>query len=72
MGKRIAYVLAGYGVGCLILVTLWAFTWKFRVWSVLMLGSSFGNLFVCWAQRKGKLKTIEELNRPLTLVPRER
>jgi hypothetical protein len=71
MGKRIAYGLVGYSIGSLILLVFWAFTGKFKILSLLTLGNSFGAFFVYWAERKGKVKSIEEINRPLTLFPRE-
>jgi len=71
MGKRLAFGLVGYGVGSLILLVLWTFTGKFQILPLFVLGNSFSALFVYWAERKGKLKSIEELNRPLTLFPRD-
>jgi len=70
MGKRLAYLLAGYCVGSLIMLVLWGFTRKFQILSLFVLGNSLGALFVYRAERKGKVKSIEELNRPLTLFPR--
>ena len=71
MGKRLAIGLVGYIPGFLILLVLWTFTRKFQILPLFMLGNSFGALVVYWAERKGKLKSIEELNRPLTLFPRD-
>jgi hypothetical protein len=70
MGKRFALGLVGYGVGSSISLVLWAFTGKFQILSLFVLGNSLSALFVYWAERKGKVKSIEELNRPLTLFPR--
>jgi hypothetical protein len=72
MGKRLAYLVAEYCVGSPILLVLWGFTGKFRILSLFVLGNSFGCLFVYWAERKGKVKSVEGLNRPLTLFPRGR
>ncbi|HEY3824530.1 MAG TPA: hypothetical protein VGL82_08220 [Bryobacteraceae bacterium] len=71
MGKRVAYLLAGYGFGSLIGLALWSFTGKYHVWPVFLLGNSLGLLFTLWAEHAGKVKTIDELNRPLTLFPRD-
>jgi hypothetical protein len=71
MGKRIAFGLVGYGVGWLPFVVLWAFTGKFRYASALWLGVACSNFFLYIAERKGKLKSIGELDRPLTLFPRD-
>jgi hypothetical protein len=71
MGKRVAYLLAGYCVGSLILLVLWTFTGKFGILPLFVLGNSFGGLFVYWAERKGNVKSIDDLNRPLTLFPRD-
>lgn len=71
MGKRVAYLFAGYCVGSLILLVLWTFTQRFQILSLFLLGNSLGALFVYWAERKGNVKSIEELNRPLTLFPRD-
>lgn len=54
------------------MLVLWVFTGKFSALSLCLLGNAFGLTFVFWAERKGKVKTIEELNRPLTLFPRDR
>jgi len=71
MGKRLTYGLMGVGVGLLPYLAWWALTGKFKGISALCLAPACGNLFVYWAERKGKLKSIEELNRPLTLFPRD-
>jgi len=52
------------------MLVLWGFTRKFQILSLFVLGNSLGALFVYRAERKGKVKSIEELNRPLTLFPR--
>jgi hypothetical protein len=71
MGKRAAYLLGGYGIGSLIMLALWGITGKFQILFLFVLGNSFGVLLTYRAERKGKVKSIEELNRPLTLFPRD-
>jgi hypothetical protein len=71
MGKRAVYLLAGYGVGSLIALALWLFTGKLKVLPLFVLGNTLGALFTWWAERSGKVKSIEEINRPLTLFPRD-
>lgn len=53
------------------MLALWGITSKFQIVSLFVLGNSFGVLFTYWAERRGKVKSIEELNRPLTLFPRD-
>lgn len=71
MGKRLLYLLLGYAVGLSPFLVWWAFTGKFGWVPALWLGISCSNLFLYIGQRTGKLKPIEELNRPLTLFPRD-
>lgn len=71
MGKRLLYMLAGYAVAWLPFLVWWAFTGKFKFTAALWFGISCSNLFLYIGQRTGRLKPIEELNRPLTLFPRD-
>jgi hypothetical protein len=71
MGKRLLYLLLGYGVAWIPFFVWWAFTGKFKWVAALWLGISFSNLLLYIGERSGKLKPIEELKRPLTLFPRD-
>jgi hypothetical protein len=71
MVRRLLYLVLGYGVGWLPFLVWWAFTGKFQYGAALCLGIACSNLFLYAGERSGKLKSIGELNRPLTLFPRD-
>jgi hypothetical protein len=71
MGKRLAYFLLSFGVGMVPSLATWAFTGKFSSALALGLGTSCSSLFLLFCERTGKVKSIEEIDRPLTLFPRD-
>jgi hypothetical protein len=71
MGRRFAYLLTGYAAGALVGLALWVFTGKFYVWLAFIVGNTLGVLFTVRAERAGKVKTVDELNRPLTIFGRD-
>jgi hypothetical protein len=71
MRKRLAYFLLSFGVGTIPSLATWAFAGKFSAPLALGLGTSCSGLFLLFCERTGKVKSIEELNRPLTLFPRD-
>jgi hypothetical protein len=74
MGKRLMYGLPGNAIGLLIASAMFAIrrplNWQFEILPVIAICLSFGNLAIYIAERKGKVKSIKELHRPLTLFPR--
>jgi hypothetical protein len=68
MGKRYAYGLLGMALGGLVGSIPWALTGKPSPF--VALGVAGASLAIFLAERKGKLKSIEEINRPITLFPR--
>jgi hypothetical protein len=70
MGKRFAYCLLSFGVGTIPSLATWAFAGKFSAALALGLGTSCSSLFLLFCERTGRVKSIEEINRPLTLFPR--
>jgi hypothetical protein len=75
MGKRLAYGLPGIAIGLLIASAIFAIRrphhWQLEILPVVTLCLSCGLLTISIAERKGKVKSIEELHRPLTLFPRD-
>jgi hypothetical protein len=72
VGKRLAYgMIGGWSAAALVMLLLWAFTGKFRIWPFLMLANTLAPSIVAWAERRGKVETYEQLHRPLTLFPRD-
>jgi len=70
MGKRLAYTLLGISIGLVI-------TWGIRTavgkrfdTGGIVIAIACGVLAVSIAERKGKVKSIEELKRPATLFPK--
>jgi hypothetical protein len=75
MGKRTIYYSFGFALGALtevlaMLVIRRPHHWEYVVSGAMSLGSVFGVCVTYIAERKGKVKSIEELHRPLTLFPR--
>jgi hypothetical protein len=73
MGRRIAYALLGVAIGLLINLAIDAVR-RPHDWATpatVGLCLSCAAFVVGIAERKGKVKTIEELHRPLTLFPRD-
>jgi hypothetical protein len=74
MGRRWKYGLPGVAIGLLILSVLFAIRrphhWQYEILPAVTICLSCGNLATYIAERKGKVKSIEELHRPLTLFPR--
>ncbi len=52
-------------------LVVWAVAGKFNSFGTILPGSACANLFVYFGERRGKLKSFDEINRPLTLFPRE-
>jgi hypothetical protein len=75
MGRRIAYGLLGVAIGVVFCSALALIrrphNWESAVRADFGLCISCGGITVWIAERKGKLKSIEELHRPLTLFPRD-
>jgi hypothetical protein len=73
MGRRIAYALLGVAIGLLINLAIDAVRRPHDWFPSGMIGLCLGcAALVVWiAERKGKVKTIDELHRPLTLFPRD-
>jgi hypothetical protein len=75
MGKRLAYFLPGFAIGLLILSVIWAIRkphhWGAAFSLAIPLSISCGTWTTYIAERKGKVKSVEELRRPLTLFPRD-
>jgi hypothetical protein len=72
MGKRLAYTLLGIGIG---LTIAWgiqsAIGKRIEIGGIsTVIGVACGALAVSIAERKGKVKSIEELKRPATLFPK--
>ncbi|MGP0073138.1 MAG: hypothetical protein ACLPWF_14550 [Bryobacteraceae bacterium] len=74
MGKRIAYGLLGCAFGALIELLIFSIRtprhWGFAMSPAIALCISCGTIVIWIAERKGKVKSIQELHRPLTLFPR--
>jgi hypothetical protein len=73
MGRRIAYGLLGVAIGLLINWAIDAVRRPHDWFPPATVGPCLGcAALVVWiAERKGKVKSIEELHRPLTLFPRD-
>jgi hypothetical protein len=74
MGKRSAYSLLGFALGALVellavLVIRRPHHWESAMIGAVDLGFAGAVLITYIAERKGKVKSIEELHRPLTLFP---
>lgn len=70
MGRRLANMLVGFAIGLVFFLTLEIALHKpFALEPALVGAFSCGTLSVWIAERKGKVKSIEEINRPLTLFP---
>lgn len=68
MGKRFAYLLLGTGIGLLVAFLLDAVLGKavgVGAWLIV----TGGSIAVAIAERMGKVKSVEEINRPVTLFP---
>jgi hypothetical protein len=74
MGKRIAFALLGSAAGVLIVLAISAIRkphhWEFMASPAMALCIACGVVATLIAERMGKVKSIEELQRPLTLFPR--
>ena len=74
MGKRIAVALLGIAVGALIFLAISVIRrphhWEFVISPAMALCIACGAVATLIAERKGKVKTVAELERPLTLFPR--
>jgi hypothetical protein len=72
MGRRIAYALLGVAIGLLINLAFDAIR-RPHDWATpgtVGLCLSCAAIVLGIAERKGKVKSIDEINRPLTLFPR--
>jgi hypothetical protein len=74
MGKRIACGLLGCALGALIGLAIFSIrrphNLGFAMSPAIALCMSCGTIVIWIAERKGKVKSMEELHRPLTLFPR--
>jgi hypothetical protein len=74
MGRRWIYGLPGVAIGLLIVSAIFAIRrphhGQFEILPVVNTCLGCANLATYIAERKGKVKSIEELHRPLTLFPR--
>jgi O-antigen/teichoic acid export membrane protein len=70
MGKRLAYTLLGFSIGLLVALVLGSVAGKSFGMGGVGIALSFGGLAVAIAEWRGKVKSIEEINRPVTLFPR--
>jgi hypothetical protein len=74
MGRRLQYYLLGSAMGLPILLVLFAIRpphhWGMVIVPSIAICSPFGLIVLQKAERRGKVKSIEELQRPLTLFPR--
>ncbi len=71
MGKRFAYFLLSFGAGMIPGLAAWALTGRFSAPLALGLGTACSSLGLLFCERTGRVKSIEEINRPLTLFPRD-
>jgi hypothetical protein len=69
MGRRLAYTLLGFGIGLLVALLLEGVLGKGLGMGAIGLALGCGSIAVGIAERKGKVKSIEEINRPVTLFP---
>ena len=73
MGKRRVYALLGFAIGFLIISALFAIRqphhWGYAVSPAIAFCIACGALAVYVAERQGKVKSIREIDRPLTLFP---
>jgi len=74
MGQRLRYFARGAAIGLTIYLALVLVIRRRLDSNIFVLGLSalgfsisVGNLFVYFAERQGKVKSLEDLNRPLTL-----
>jgi len=74
MGRRLQYYLLGSAMGLPILLVLFAIRpphhWRMAIVPAIGVCNSIGLIVLQKAERRGKVKSIEELHRPLTLFPR--
>jgi hypothetical protein len=70
MGKRLAYMLLGFGIGLLVALALGGLLGERLGSGGAGIAVACGALAVAIAERRGKVKSIEEINRPMTLFPR--
>jgi len=69
MGRRLAYMLLGMGIGLLVAFMLGAALGKpVRAWAI-SIAIGCGSIAVAIAERKGRVESAEEINRPVTLFP---
>ena len=73
MGRRTQYLLLGWAMGLPILLVLFAIRpprhWGMAIVPSIGLCNGVGLIVLQKAERRGKVKSIEELHRPLTLFP---
>jgi hypothetical protein len=72
MGRRLAYCLLGFSIGLVASVALEAVFGKRVGISSIAIAIAFSSIAVGVAERRGKVKSIEEINRPITLFPSSR
>lgn len=74
MGKRAGYGLLGFALGAEIVLLIFGIrrphNWGFAMSAAIPFCVSCATLITWLAERKGKVKSITELRRPLTLFPR--
>jgi hypothetical protein len=69
MGRRLAYSLLGFSVGLIASLVLEAVFGKRVGIASIAVAIGFSSIAVGIAEHRGKVKSIEEINRPLTLFP---
>ena len=71
MRRRLAYTLLGISIGLVIAWGIRSAVGKSLRTADIVIAIACGALAVSIAERKGKVKSIEELKRPTTLFPKQ-
>lgn len=66
MGKRVMYGLVGYGIGTAI---VWVAHGGRHFGNAANIGIVGGSVAIWLGERSGRLKPLEEVNRPISLFP---
>jgi hypothetical protein len=70
MGKRLAYTLLGFSIGLVVALALGSVVGERFAACGVGIALGCGSLAVAIAEWRGKVKSVEEINRPITLFPR--